>query len=117
MAKVTGPLFSLDARGSIGKSITYSIWKGLNYVRRLVVPENPNTDDQVVVRTIMTDGSQKWSDGTITASDKLLWNAFAEGKAFSGFNAYMKAYYTANVVVGPPMSVLSPQEIPTAPAA
>lgn len=115
MALSTGPLFSLDARGQIGKAIVFSIWKGVNYVRRWTVPQNPQSADQVVVRTILTDGSQKWKDGTITSGDKLLWNAFAVGKPFSGFNAYMKAYYNDNIVVGPPMSIASPQVIPTAP--
>lgn len=115
MAKVTGPLFSLDARGSVGRSIVYSIWKGVNYLRRHVVPQNPNTDDQIVVRTIITDGSQKWADGTITASDKLLWNAYAEGQPFSGFNAFMKAYFNDNFIPGPPAAIESPQVIPTPP--
>lgn len=115
MAKVTGPLFSLDARGSVGRSIVYSIWKGVNYLRRHVVPQNPNTDAQIVVRTIITDGSQKWADSTITASDKALWDAYAEGQPFSGFNAYMKAYFADNFDAGPPVAVVSPQVIPTPP--
>ena len=117
MAKITGPLFSLDARGSVGRSIVYSIWKGVNYLRRHVVPQNPKSDDQIVIRTVITDGSQKWADGTITSGDKLLWNAFAEGKPFSGFNAYMKAYVADNFDAGPPVAVVSPQVIPTAPGA
>jgi hypothetical protein len=28
MAKVTGPLFSLDARGKIADTLVYAIWKG-----------------------------------------------------------------------------------------
>ena len=116
MAKATGPLFSLDARGSIGKAIVYSIWKGINYVRRHVVPENPKTADQIVVRTVMADGSLKWKDGTIDAPSKALWDTFAEGKPFSGFNAYMKAYFTDNLDEGPPLAVVTPQVIPTPPS-
>jgi len=115
MAKTTGPLFSLDARNSLGKAIVYSIWKGINYVRRHVVPQNPQTDDQMVVRQIITDGSQKWKDGTITSSDKLDWNTAAAGQPYSGFNLFMKNYYNANIVLGPPLSVHSPQVIPTPP--
>lgn len=115
MAKVTGPLFSLDARNSLGKAIVYSIWKGVNYVRRHVVPENPKTDDQIVIRTVLADGSIKWKDGTIIDADKLLWNVFAQGKPFSGFNAFMKAYIAINFLPGPPPSVLDPQVLPAAP--
>lgn len=53
MAKVTGPLFSLDARNAIGKAIVYSYWKGVNYVRSRVIPKNPKKDDQAEVRTYL----------------------------------------------------------------
>jgi len=53
MAKVTGPLFSLDARNAIGKAIVYSYWKGVNYVRARVIPKNPKEDDQAEVRTYL----------------------------------------------------------------
>lgn len=51
MAKVTGPLMSLDASGSVAKTITFSKWKGRNYVRQLTIPANPQTGDQQAVRT------------------------------------------------------------------
>jgi len=30
MARLNGPLFSLDARGKLGRALIYSIWKGLS---------------------------------------------------------------------------------------
>jgi len=53
MAKVTGPLMSLDASGSVGKTITFSKWKGRNYVRQLTIPANPRTAGQLVTRIIL----------------------------------------------------------------
>lgn len=50
MAKTTGPLFSLEASGTIAKTITYSRWKGRPYSRVRVVPLNPYTADQVTAR-------------------------------------------------------------------
>lgn len=50
MAKVTGPLMSLDASGSIASTITFSKWKGRNYVRQLTIPSNPSTGAQVAIR-------------------------------------------------------------------
>ena len=41
MVKVYGPMMSLDATGTIGKTATFSKWKGRNYVRQRVVPANP----------------------------------------------------------------------------
>ncbi len=51
MAKVTGPLMSLDASGSVGGTATFSKWKGQNYVRLLVTPRNPKSDGMAEVRT------------------------------------------------------------------
>lgn len=46
MAKVSGPLMSMDASGKIGDAIVFSKWKGQNYVRQWLKPANPQTADQ-----------------------------------------------------------------------
>lgn len=46
MAKVTGPLMSLEASGTIGDALTFSRWVGRPYVRRYTVPSNPQTPIQ-----------------------------------------------------------------------
>lgn len=53
MAKVTGPLMSLDASGTVGKTAVFSKWKGRNYVRLRVTPKNVKSDDQAKVRTVL----------------------------------------------------------------
>lgn len=53
MAKVSGPLMSMDASGSIANAMTFSKWKGRNYVRHLVKPANPDTAGQQEVRSIL----------------------------------------------------------------
>jgi hypothetical protein len=50
MAKVTGPLLSMGGTGQIGKTQVYASWKGRQYVRRFVVPANPNSDAQKLTR-------------------------------------------------------------------
>lgn len=50
MAKVTGPLMSLDASGTVGKTAVFSKWKGQNYVRLRVTPMNRQTSDMQNVR-------------------------------------------------------------------
>src|SRR4030042_2793759 len=54
MAKVSAPLFSLEARGAVAKSLVYFPWKGINAVRKYVVPTNPKSDNQVTQRGYMT---------------------------------------------------------------
>jgi len=53
MAKVKGPLMSLEASGSIANTITFSIWKGRPYVRQLVTPANPSSAGQIAVRKVL----------------------------------------------------------------
>jgi len=53
MAKVKGPLFSLEASGALANTIVYSIWKGRPYVRELVTPSNPSSAGQITIRLIL----------------------------------------------------------------
>lgn len=46
MVKVTGPQFSITALGKFGKVMVYSVWKGIQYVRMLVTPTNPQSGAQ-----------------------------------------------------------------------
>ena len=47
MARVIGPLMSMEASGTIGKSLTFANWVGRQYVRRWTRPSNPQTADQM----------------------------------------------------------------------
>lgn len=53
MAKVTGPLFSLEARGKIADAMVHFPWKGLNVVRGWVKPANKKSEDQGDVRLVL----------------------------------------------------------------
>lgn len=53
MAKVTGPLMSMDARGKFGNTLVYSGWKGRPTVRQLVTPTNPMSTNQEAARNIV----------------------------------------------------------------
>lgn len=52
-AKVSGPLFSLEARGKIGDAVVYFPWKGLHVVRQWLVPTNPQSALQGTQRLIV----------------------------------------------------------------
>lgn len=53
MAKVTGPLMSMGASGTVGKNIVFFGWKGVNVVRQWLKPANPMSADQGDVRIIL----------------------------------------------------------------
>ena len=104
MAKVTGPLMSYDARGSIAKAITYSAWRGISYVRQWFKPGNPNTTGQQNVRGIFTFAIDGWHY-KITPTQQLAWIAAASGKPYSGFNYYVSEYCKAMAAgTTPPVS-------------
>jgi hypothetical protein len=92
MAKVTSPLFSFSASGQVGKAIVYSSWKGINYVRRYVIPANPDTAAQQVIRGYFTDAVSAWHAETSTV--RTAWTDYAKthGLQESGFNLYVGVY-------------------------
>lgn len=112
MVRVTGPCFSLDARNTMGQAITYSYWKGINYVRARVVPHNPSSTCQSRIRSVMSVGVSKWRFGFVSELNKTWWNTYARGLGESGFNRYMRQYLTGNYAsctIVSPASEPSPQ--------
>lgn len=94
MAKVSGPLMSMDASGSFAGAIVFGKWKGRNVVRQLVTPSNPQTAAQTAVRNAMRvlAAGQHFASATTlkrsgqTLTDKaLLTGAAPSGQAWNGF--------------------------------
>jgi|WetSurMetagenome_2_1015567.scaffolds.fasta_scaffold1306768_1 hypothetical protein len=92
MAKVVSPLFSFEARGQIGKALVYSVWKGISYVRKYVVPQNPNTVNQQTIRSYFTNAVNAYQ--AENATTKTAWDTYAAelSDPQSGFNAYVGKY-------------------------
>ncbi len=88
MARVNGPLMSMDASGSLGGTIVYSKWKGRPYVRQLVRPANPKSGGQVSMRAMLKFLSQNWA--AIGTSTKDSWEDLADAGVYSNFNAFTK---------------------------
>lgn len=88
MVKVNGPLFSLDASGTLGKAIVYSKWKGRNYVRERVIPSNPKSGPQTGRRAMFKWLTQHWA-GLIT-STKASWQTLADQIIAAPVNAFVK---------------------------
>lgn len=102
MAKVVNPLLSIDATGSVGKSLTFGHWKGKNVAKFKIQYNNSSTVDQVKVRDLITDASVAWKTGAtvggiaIDVSYKNDYAAAAIGKAYSGFNLFIKQCVALN---------------------
>ena len=87
MARVTGPLFSMDASGTIGKTVTFSKWKGRNYTRQRVIPSNPRSAAQTGPRSMFKYLTQIWASIGVVA--QATWDTLAESNQISPFNAFV----------------------------
>jgi hypothetical protein len=137
MAKTTGPLFSLEASGTVGNTVVYSQWKGVNYVRRRVVPANPYEALQVVARnrlrgiagsilffstTTMKRSGQSLIDKErikLITPDSLAWNSFltqtaigANGAVWDAGAALYNAFTTEKAAWIAAAAALAPAIIP-----
>lgn len=92
MAKVRGPLYSIDARGVIADAMVFGGWKGIPWVREQFYPQQPRTVDQVAIRTIFTQAVTRWHD--LTDAQKTGWQTGIERKGYrmSGFNFFVSEY-------------------------
>jgi len=89
MVKLRGPMFSMAASGTIGKTATFATWKGRAYARQCVVPANPKSVLQVSVRAMMRFLSQAWV--SVGSTPQGSWDEAAAALNVSPFNAYIKA--------------------------
>jgi hypothetical protein len=89
MAKLKGPLLSMRASGSIGKTNVYSSWRGIPYARMHVVPQNPDTGPQQLTRNAFS-----WLNlffRQLGVHGLAPWDAASTGRPFTARNACIKA--------------------------
>ncbi len=88
MAKVTAPLFSIEASGKFGDSMVFGKWKGINYVRMHTKANQPNTKAQIAVRDKFRQAAALYQ--RLSGSDKAAWKRSASGQPLTGYNLFMK---------------------------
>jgi len=109
MAKVDGPLFSLEARGKIADAMVFFPWKGRHVVRQWLKPTNPKSTKQGYLRAALKaigkfmakvgnigDGdaldSVVYQAATSSADAGMNWNAWLGG-------GFLDALQTGNTLV------------------
>jgi hypothetical protein len=88
MVKVFSPMMSLDASGTVGKSITFSKWKGRNYVRKRSKPANPKSGLQVGMRSGVRFMSRRYA--SLTAGQKANWLLQFKSLKITALNSMVK---------------------------
>lgn len=94
MAKPTAPLLSFGASGTIAKAMVFASWKGRPYVRRHVIPGNPQSVAQTLTRNGFSSASDIWKNmGPLGVAP---WDRFAVGQVLAGRNKFMGSYVAEN---------------------
>lgn len=88
MAKVSLPLLAISAKGTIGKSITFGNWRGINYARERVIPANPKTTAQMAQRNLMAFVVSAWQRAPAAIQNAYI--AAAKNSDMTGFNLFTK---------------------------
>jgi hypothetical protein len=97
MAKVTMPLYSAEARGSVGP-YTYTTLQGVSVVRSRPRPKTQYSPRQVAIRSHTRLATQRWQ--SLTQSQRDAWNVYANNhlcpdwtgiqKRLSGYNWFVR---------------------------
>jgi hypothetical protein len=94
LAKVRGPLFSLQASGKFAKTVSYAAAKQAKTLAKLAPkPANPKTVAQQAARQNVANGVQSWHDFIRqgTAADLQAWRQLANNATLGeGYSAYMQ---------------------------
>jgi len=88
MAKTTAPLLSFDARGQVAKTAVYASWKGRSYVRRHVIPSNPQSAEQTITRNAFSFLQAVYKNAPALETDP--WELYARGAVMTARNAFTK---------------------------
>ncbi len=98
MAKLKAPLISLDAHGSIGRSVTFQSSTKRKYARTKPVPADRRSSAQLAHRQRYRDAVDIWN--ALTLGDKEAWRGVCKG--LSPFPCFMRSELSIAPVPPPP---------------
>ena len=84
-------IFGNEYSGTIGKKITASRWKGIEYIRKFFIPQNPNTALQQEHRALFSGAVDSWHG--LTSEEKDAYELMAV--KMTGMNLYVKRWMEA----------------------
>jgi lysophospholipase L1-like esterase len=95
MAKLKGPLFSLEAHGSIGDELTFSKRKSGNQVRFQRKQKDVITADRTIQRDAFKSAPAVWA--ILADSIKSALNVVASLKNLTGYNFFVQSYLKTDI--------------------
>jgi len=97
MPKLTGPLLSLRASGSVAKNLTYSERKTGSLARWQKKQKDVLTSERVEWRARFLQAVAAWH--ALTENEKEVYNEEAERLTMTGYNLFLKKYLSAPPIV------------------
>jgi len=87
MAKVKGGLFSLEAKGTLKKTLVYQGSQSGGKVNLYKKKVDKQTERQLLVRTLFDEARQRWNASTMAI--KTFWNQKAKHKNKTGYDLFL----------------------------
>lgn len=94
MPKVTGPLFSVTASGTLGKTLTYQNKAGGHVVRTPPSHTPPHNENQEAHKALVRFMIRAWSG--LDDYTKSLWNQRGPAFGMSGFKLWWRQWFLQN---------------------
>lgn len=87
--KITSPIFG-EMSGKIGGAVASKARGGIQYLRKLVIPSNPQSSFQTAVRNIVSGLASYWRS-TLSGANRTAWEALAASSSpeISGENLFV----------------------------
>ena len=98
MPKVKGPLFSIEAFGTLAGAITYKKGKEGNRVEKVPKPHDRRSAAQATERNLFKSGASVWK--TFSENTKRYYENLASGRHMTGYNYFMMIYILGKYVPG-----------------
>jgi len=92
MPKVTGPLFSIAASGSLANAISYRKRPGYFQVEKKPVKRDLKSAAQLAHRSTFTSATSHWN--SLSGASKAAYNALANPLRMTGYNYVIRSWLT-----------------------
>lgn len=90
MSKLKNPLLSLDARNTLGESVTFARRRQVNIAEKKPIPTDPKTLAQIYQRWDYQDGIWAWK--ALSQAQKQVYQTAASRYHMTGFAYFMRGY-------------------------
>jgi hypothetical protein len=112
MVRTRGALLSLDASGTLAKTLIHSSCRGTPYTKRHVIPRDPKTQKQLAGRAAMRWIQNAWPK--VSAANRLTWAALAEQDNLPLYQAFLRYNLRRVYLLEAPSPIYPPAAVLTA---